>query len=353
VSRSAPPSLIDVARRAGVSTATAGRALGGYGQVREQTRVRVEAAATELGYRSNGLARSMITGTTRLIGVIVTDVSNPFFASALRGITDATQAAGFDVLLANTGSDVEAESRAAQVMSEKRADGAIVAAADPGRSAHLARLHDTGVPLVLLDRRVADLPDVDSVMIDHARAMRAAVQHLLALGHRDIGIVTEAGPTREPSAPLPSRLRFEAYLSEMAEAGIEVVPEWVATATYDRDAAHHAATAVLKRRRRPTALICTDSVLASGTFRAAQDAGVSVPDELSLIGFDDDTWTTLVRPELTVVAQPSYELGQQSAHRLLSRISDETPAVDAPGEEFRLEATVVARGSTAAAAERA
>ncbi|MBC3193711.1 LacI family DNA-binding transcriptional regulator [Pseudonocardia sp. C8] len=343
MSRSGVPSLIDVARRAGVSTATAGRALGGYGQVREDTRTRVQNAAAELGYRSNGLARSMITGSTRLIGVIVTDVANPFFASALRGITDTTQAAGFDVLLSSTGSDLDAEVRAARVMSEKRADGTIVAAADPAHAAHLARLDSAGVPLVLLDRQITGLPGVGTVMVDHAHAMQDAVQHLLALGHRDIGIVTEATADRPDHAPLPSRIRFDAYLAEMAAAGIEVPREWVATAAYDRAAAYAATMTLLTGTHRPTALVCTDSVLASGAFRAVQDRGIAVPRDLSIIGFDDDTWTTLVRPELTVVAQPSYELGEYSARHLIGRITDDGEQA----RDIRLRATLAHRASTA------
>jgi len=340
--RSGAPSIIDVARLAGVSTATAGRALGGYGKVRPATRTRVLDAATRLGYRSNGLARSMITGSTGLIGVVVTDVSNPYFAAALGGITAATRAAGFEVLLADTGRDVDTEARAVRVMSEKRADGVIVAAADPSRGDHLLGLGQAGVPIVLLDRFVAGLTGVGNVMIDHAGAMRCAVRHLLSLGHRRIGIVTEAR-TDDGHAPLPSRIRLDSYLQTMAEAGIDVDAGWIATAAYDRQDAYRATTTVLDGPHPPTALVCTDSVLASGSFRAAQDLGIPVPQRLSLIGFDDDTWTTLVRPELTVVSQPSRELGERSARYLIARITGD----DSADGDVRLPATLIERASTA------
>ena len=383
------PSLIDVARLAGVSTATAGRALGGYGSVRDGTRERVAAAAAELGYRSNDLARSMITGSTRLIGVVVPDVTNPFFASALRGIADAAQSNGFDVLLANSDRDVVAEARAVHVMASKRVDGVVVAAADPQRGGHLVELVDRGTPVVLLDRVARGLEGVSSVMIDHEGAMHAAVEHLLGLGHRRIGILTQAsragvvvaGPGSEPregaggagaagstlasgdgastgggpggeasaigpAAALPSQLRLLAYLDALRDADIEAQPSWMASAPYDRDAACAAARALLERSDRPSALVCTDSVLAAGAYQAAQELGLRVPDEVSLLGFDDDAWTTLVRPQLSVVQQPSYELGVASARRLLGLVTG--GGGDAPGTSLRLPAVVVPRASTGA-----
>jgi LacI family transcriptional regulator len=355
--RAASPSLIDVARAAGVSTATAGRALGGYGQVRAGTRERVLAAAAELGYRTNGLARSMITGSTQTIGVVVTDVANPFFATALRGVTDVVQPAGFEVLLANTGGAVEAERRAITVMSEKRVDGVIVAAAQPSQGAHLKHAIDLGVPIVLLDRQVAGVADADSVTIDNEQAAADAVAHLLELGHRRIGVVTEAGDRlaglrgagNRRKGLFPSAVRLRGYLRAIGAAGLAIDEGLIGSARYDRDSAYDATVRLLAREDPPTAILCTDNVLASGAFRAAQDRGLRMPDQLSLVGFDDEPWTTLVRPELTIVEQPTYDLGTRAGRRLLDRI---TGARDGRTVHVQLQAKLLVRGSTGAPAGR-
>ncbi|OXM72617.1 LacI family transcriptional regulator [Amycolatopsis sp. KNN50.9b] len=344
-------SLIDVARAAGVSTATAGRALGGYGQVSERTRERVLAAAAELGYRPNGLARSMVTGSTQTIGVVVTDVANPFFATALRGITDVTSPAGFEVLLANTGGVLEAEQRAVTVMSEKRVDGVIVAAARPGEGAHLRRAMDAGVPVVLIDRQVNGVPEADSVTVDNDHAAAEAVGHLAELGHRRIGVITEAGDQlarvrtgNRRRGLFPSAVRLRGYVSALEAAGLPVDAELVASARYDRESAYDALNRLLDLPEPPTAVLCTDNVLASGAYRAAQDRGLRMPSQLSLIGFDDEPWTTLVRPGLTIVEQPTYDLGARAGRQLLDRIT----AGDAPRrpQHVQLRAKLVARGST-------
>ncbi|WP_229874421.1 LacI family DNA-binding transcriptional regulator [Amycolatopsis deserti] len=343
-------SLIDVARAAGVSTATAGRALGGYGQVSERTRERVLAAAAELGYRPNGLARSMVTGSTQTIGVVVTDVANPFFATALRGITDVTSPAGFEVLLANTGGVLEAEQRAVSVMSEKRVDGVIVAAARPGEGAHLRRAMDAGVPVVLIDRQVSGVPEADSVTVDNDHAAAEAVGHLAELGHRRIGVITEAGDQlarvragNRRRGLFPSAVRLRGYVSALEAAGLPVDAALVASARYDRSSAYDALNRLLDLPEPPTAVLCTDNVLASGAYRAAQDRGLRMPSELSLIGFDDEPWTTLVRPELTIVEQPTYELGARAGRQLLDRIAAGAPRRP---QHVQLRAKLVARGST-------
>ncbi|WP_431874923.1 LacI family DNA-binding transcriptional regulator [Amycolatopsis sacchari] len=348
----ASPSLIDVARAAGVSTATAGRALGGYGQVSERTRERVLAAAAELGYRPNGLARSMITGSTHTIGVVVADVANPFFATALSGITDVAQPAGFEVLLANTGGALAAEQRAVSVMSEKRVDGMIVAAAQPGEGTHLKHAMEAGVPVVLIDRQVSGVPEADSITIDNEHAAAEAVAHLLELGHRRIGVITEAGDqlarlragTRRRGL-FPSAVRLRGYVRALDAAGVEVDEALVAPARYERGSAYDALLSLLDLADPPTAVLCTDNVLASGAYRAAQDRGLRMPEELSLIGFDDEPWTTLVRPELTIVEQPTYDLGARAGRQLLDHIEGER-AGRAP-QHIQLKAKLVARESTA------
>lgn len=350
----AAPSLNDVAKAAGVSTATAGRALGGYGQVNERTRQRVLDAAAELGYRTNSLARSMITGSTHTIGVVVTDVANPFFATALRGITDVTHPAGFEVLLANTGGSLEAEQRSVTVMAEKRVDGLILAAAEPREGAHLRHAMDLGLPIVLLDREVSGATDADSVSIDNQHAASKAVGHLLELGHRRIGVLSEAGDRLDTLGShnrrrglLPSAVRLRGYLGALRAAGVEPDETLVGSARYDRESAYTAMCGMLDAAEPPTAVLCTDNVLASGAYRAVLDRGLRMPEQLSLIGFDDEPWTTLVRPELSIMEQPTQELGRRAGKQLLERIQQ--PESRRKPVRARLRAELVPRASTGAA----
>src|SRR3954452_12623835 len=215
----------DVARAAGVSRATTARALGGYGSVSAETLDRVRTAAEQLGYRPNELARSMITGKTFTIGVIVADIENPFFARVSRGVSDTARHAGFEVILVNTDEDVEAERNALKVLQEKRVDGVIVAPVSGSEVDHLLAVRQAGCPIVLIDRRVKDLP-ADTVVIDNRTAAADAVERLLAAGHRRIALVTGGGggdlrPQGGPRAISTGAERIECYRAALRAAGIE------------------------------------------------------------------------------------------------------------------------------------
>nr|WP_180217692.1 LacI family DNA-binding transcriptional regulator [Streptomyces albus] len=329
--RGGPPSIVEVARAAGVSTATAGRVLGGYGQASAASRTKVEEAAQRLGYRPNGLARSLIHGSTETVGVIVTDIGNSFFASAVRAVTDVVRAAGYEILLANTDSDPAAEQRALTVMWEKRVDGLVIAPQGPGTAERLRTMAEAGLPTVLLDRPLAALPQVDQVTINNTACARSAVAHLTRLGHRRIAVVSEAArdldrlrdaPVRDGDDERPSAARLVGYLAALRRAGIDPDPALVVHSPYDRDAAERAVRRLLRRNPDVTALFCTDNVLSSGAVAALQDSGRVCPDEISLVGFDDQDWTTLVRPRLTVVRQPRRELGAAAGRKLLERMAE-------------------------------
>lgn len=355
------PSLIEVATEAGVSTATAGRVLGGYGQVSTSAAERVHAAAARLGYRPNALARSLIHGSTQTIGVIVTDVGNPFFAQAVRGISDKVRAAGYEVVLFNTDSGLAAERNAIRVLSEKRADGIIIATGSPAETDHLDTLRDSRIPVVLLDRPVPGRPDVDSVTIANADSARAAVRHLLTLGHRRIAVITEAARElpriadrlADSDTMRPSAARLAGYLLALQTARVTVDPALVVYAPYERDRATEAILTLLTADPTVTAVFATDNVLAAGTYQAIQASGRRFPQDISMVGFDDQDWTTIVRPTLTVVRQPSYELGARAGGLLLRRMTAASGAQhdgkadnDPAPEHVRLRARLIKREST-------
>lgn len=317
--------IIDVARRAGVSKSTAARALASYGSVSDKTRLAVKAAAEELGYQANALARSMITGRTMSVGVVIPDISNPFFAKAVRGISTAAREADYDVLLSSTEGDLGLERRAVSVLAGKRVDGLIIAPVSTEDTGHLESLEAKGVAVTLLDRPASKVTAASYVAVDHVGASSLAVNHLIDLGHRDIGIITEASAMLpeeiDPalsSALRPAPARLLGYAMALRSAGIRYDPALVASSSYARASASDALRSLLESQPRVTAIYCTDSELSAGAFAALQDLGIDCPGRVSLIGFDDQDWATLVRPRLTVVEQPSYQLGRTALKELVT-----------------------------------
>ena len=344
--------LDDVARTAGVSRATAARALGGYGSASAAARERVLAAAVELRYRPNAVARSMKSGSTATLGVVISDIQLAFFAQAVRGIANVARAEGFEVILANTDEDLGMERAAVGVLLDKRVDGLIVVPAEPAEAGHLLDAQDRGVPIVLLDRGSPGI-QCDVVVVDNQRAARNAVRHLVRLGHRRVAIVAEgrsalsaadAVTTRlRPASGMTSPLRELGWAAALREAGLPVTDDLICRARYEREDAREVTAVALALPDRPTAIVTTDETMTLGAIDAILDAHLEIPGDISLIAFDDLPWTTLVRPPLTVVAQPVHELGVTATQRLLGRLA----GFDGPPETVILPTSFIVRGSTA------
>ena len=216
------------------------------------------------------------------------------------------------------------------MLVEKRVDGLIVAPAEPGESAHLLEAHERGIPVVLFDRGSPGIT-CDVVVVDNQRAAKNAVRHLIRLGHRRIAIVVEGNTALaaadvvnarlRPDAEMASRLREDGWAAALREAGLPVTDDLICGARYERADACRAASEALCLKDRPTALVTTDETMTLGAIDAIQEAGLAIPDDISLVAFDDLPWTSLVRPPLTVVAQPVNELGVAATQRLLGRIA--------------------------------
>jgi LacI family transcriptional regulator len=322
--------IIDVAKAAGVSKSTAGRALAGAGEVSTRTREKVARVAAELGYRPNGLARSMITGNTQTVGVVIPDLSNRFFAAALQSIARTVRQRGYEILVGSTEGELELERRSVEVLATKRVDGLIVAPLGGTDVEHLRRLAEDGTGLVLLDRSAPEIPQASFVSVNNIEASRLAVDHLIRLGHKNIGIISEARYDASPAggtetgttALWPSAMRLAGYVQAMTDAGLPVRAEHVMHSAYSSAISYDTTRALLRVTPRVTAIYCTDNVLSAGAFAALQDSGLRCPDDVSLIGFDDHEWATLVRPRLTVVEQPTEAIGVAAAEDLLAVIAD-------------------------------
>jgi LacI family transcriptional regulator len=356
------PTVADVARQAGVAVATAGRALGGYGYVGEQTRERVLAAARDLGYSPNVVARSMRSGSTRSIGFVGSDIANPYFAEAMRGICDVAHLEGYETILTNSDERLDLEQRAVRTLLDKQVEGLVVAPASVTHCDHLAEARAEGVPVVLLDRDLPQL-DCDSVVVDNENAAYAAVTHLLKLGHERIGLLASINATEQPEirpaggegrwevlgADRPSVERIRGYLRALAAYGAPVSRDAITCIVADRTAeAEAAARRLLNSPWRPTAVFATDNESTRRIFLAAKTGGFKVPDQISLLGFDDLDWTVMVEPQISVVAQSPLLMGRMAGERLFARIKGD----DQPKRRIVLPTQLIIRASTGTRAEQ-
>ena len=324
--RARPTTVLDVARAAQVSKATAARALGGYGSVSPDVKARVLAVAQGLGYRPNELARTMVTGRSGTIGVVVGDIENPYFGLAVRGISDTAKAKGFGVILANSGERVEEERAAVDVLVAKQVDGLIVAATTMHDIGHLQEVVRAKRPLVLMDRSVPDVA-ADWVVLDDEAAATAATDLLIAAGHRRISYITA---TASPVTQFynPSQIHLSTVLNRIAgvtaaatRAGIAEPSRYIRLGAANHVASQSIIKDLLILPDRPTAILASDDLVALEVFRTMKALGMSVPRDVSLITFHDAGWTSATTPAITVVAQPAYELGQAVAHMLIERIA--------------------------------
>ena len=300
----------DVARVVGVSPSTVSRALNDSPLIREETKARIRRIAQELGYERNELARGLVKGASGAIGLVIPDITNPFFAEVTRGVGEVAHARGYGVILCNTEEDPDRERSYIRLLRRKRVDGLIltsVTAEDP----YLKALARSKTPFVLVSRACQLVP-APYVGVDDRLGGRLAVEHLVELGHRRIGFI--GGPADVQSS-LDRLAAFEAVLTEH---GIPVREEWISFSDFTQRAGYRAGKELLRRKVRPSAVFAANDVVALGVLQAADELGLRVPEDLSVVGYDDISYAGLPRIELTTVAQPSFEMGKIAAEWLLS-----------------------------------
>ncbi len=328
----------DVAERAGVSISTVSRVITGSVPVDPTTAERVHEAVAALGYRPNLLARSFRRRITHTIGLLVPDNSNPFFAEAARVIEDAGFAEGYSVILCNSDLSEVKQATYLDVLLAKRVDGLILVSSgliavgdglDPMR-----RVFDAGVPCVAVDRDLGELT-IDQVLVDNEQGGYLAGRYLMGLGHRRVACITG------PSELTPSAGRIAGFRRAMAEAGITLAPDATVPGNGRYDGGAAAAVEMLRRGVPFTALFAFNDLTAIGAIGALQRAGRRVPDDVSVVGFDDVPQASALFPALTTVAQPIAEMGRASVRLLLDRIAHR----GAPCARVTLTTTLVERES--------
>lgn len=342
----AQPTIDDVARAAGVSRATAARVLGKYGYVGVDTREKVFEAAKKLAYQPNQLAKSMATGRSKTIGVVIADIENLYFARAIRAITDTASQKGFAVILATTDEDIALEREAVRVLLSKRVDGLIVSPTSSIDVDHLKRAKDGGCPIVLLDRRVPML-NADTFAVDNYGAAHQAVASLISRGHRRIALVSNAPSHGEIEYLISSvRERIDGYRAALHESHIDIDPNLVVLGGWDIKKLAEKVRALFASPERPSAVLATDSSVGLVLINVFREMKISIPDDVSMISFDDADWTAAVTPPLTVISQPIRELATEATEDLIARLTGE---VSDAGKETLLSATLVERDSVSTA----
>ncbi len=309
--------LQDVARAAGVSSATVSRVLNDSGKVSPTTRQRVEAAIRRLGFRPSRVARRLRirSGRSNILGLMIPDIQNPFFSDVARGVEDYAFAHEYAVILCSSDEQAIKQNFYLHTMRSEAVDG-IILPPIPGEESvveHLAL--QEGLPVVCLDRRLST-PHLDTVVVDNRQGAYEAVSRLIALGHRRIGIITGL-----PGLST-SNERLEGYLKALTENDIPVEDKLIREGNSKYDGGLLQAAALLEMPRPPTALFPCNNMMTLGALEAIHRAGVRVPEALSIIGFDDIPWAPSLNPPLTTVRQPGYELGRCAAEMLLQRIAE-------------------------------
>jgi LacI family transcriptional regulator len=305
----------EVARRAKVSVGTVSNVLSGAVPVSSELRERVLAVVRELDYHPNHVARSLKIRQTKMLGMVVSDITNPFFPLLVRGAEDAAWSHHYILITLNSDDQLDRERQVLAALRTRRVDGILlVLASTEGGTEHIQGAIDAGIPIVCLDRKPKALP-LDSVTVDNVEGARECVKHLINAGNRRIAILT--GPQHVAVA----RERLEGYRQALTEAGLPFDESLVRDGGFRLESGYAAAMKILAEQH-PAAFFCSNAMMAAGLLRAVNERGLRCPDDVAVATFDDPQFAEAIRPRLTAMAQPAYDLGYQGAELLLKRIQD-------------------------------
>jgi len=331
--------LSDVAKQAGVSIATVSYVMNDRGGVGERTRANVLRIADELGFRLNRVASGLRTGRTQVLGLVLADITNPFYPEIAGGVIAAAAEAGFQVFLSHGGADGRLDGEVVQALCDHQCGALIFTSLVVSDGPLLSDVVPPDVPIVQTVRRIPGIR-ADFIGIDDRAGAREEAQHLIDLGHRDIAVL--AGP----SASSASSERTAGYREALSEAGIEVSPESMLECSLTGDAGTRAAQQLLESRgHAPSAVLCGNDLIALGAIDAFLAHGLSVPEDVSVAGYDDIWFASSRLVQLTTVRQPRHEMGRAAVSLALERLAEP----DLPPREVIMEHELVVRRTTARA----
>jgi DNA-binding LacI/PurR family transcriptional regulator len=311
------PTIKDVAKRAGVSPATVSYVLNQTRFVSPATEARVRQAIRELNYQPNHIARSLRARRTMTVGMIMSDITNPFFADIVRGAEDVLSEKHYSLILCNTDEAPERELATLQLLRQKKVDGLIVVATGHN-VAPLYEVNALGLPVVLVDRQLPG-DQLDTVVVDNQAGAYQATRHLLELGHRRIGLIIGL---QGISTTMQRRRGYELALQDY---GLAPDPTLIQEGHSTIEGGAAAAETLLDLNPPPTALFATNNLMTIGVFLTIKQRRLRCPQDIAVVGFDDMVWLSVFTPGVTTVVQPSYEIGQRAAHLLLDRMTGKSP----------------------------
>ncbi|EGR2465669.1 substrate-binding domain-containing protein [Vibrio cholerae] len=324
----------DIARLAGVSTSTVSHVINKSRFVSDEIAERVNNAAQQLNYAPSALARSLKMNRTKTIGMLVTTSTNPFFGEVVKGVERSCYHQGYNLILCNTEGDNQRMKASINTLLQKRVDGLLLMCStlEGERLDVFDRYPD--IPIVVMDWGPI-LFASDKIQDNSLQGGYMAAKHLIECGHKEIGCIT--GPLIRHQA----QMRYEGYKRALAEAGIAINPDWIVESDFECEGGYQAFEKLYERGKLPSALFVSNDMMAMGVIQAASQRGLRVPDDLSLIGYDDVHIAKFMTPALTTIHQPKYRLGKAAVDTLLYRL--ENP--DTTAQVVQLEPTLVARSS--------
>lgn len=327
------PSIRDVAKKAGVSIATVSHVINKSRFVTNETKNKVLLAIKELGYYPSAAAKSLMSNESKIIGIVFSDISNPFFTEIYMGIEYVLAENNYEVSLANTGESIIKQEKVLQAMLSRGVDGLIIAPTNK-ESETLDFIVESEIPVVFLDRYGA-YPDIDIIQIDNKLAAYNATSHLILDGHTKIGIVIGLENITT------THQRLEGYKQALDEYGIPFEKRFVIRGASEKEKAYKGVLKLLKSKEWPSAIFSTNNLMTLGVLEAFREQNVNCPEDIGLICFDDPVWAEICFPPLSVVKQPTFEIGSRTAKILLRKIQEEKTEIISES----LEAKLIIRGS--------
>jgi LacI family transcriptional regulator len=325
----------DIAKQAGVSYATVSRALNNHTEINIETRKKVLRIAKEAGYQPNAIARGLVKKETQTLGLLIPDIINPFFAEVARWIEDTAIENGYTIFLCNTNWSLERESNYLNVLRQKQVDGILIAPASE-KIEHLKKILSQWSKNIVAITRM-NISNVTSVLIDNVQGARMAVEHLIGRGHRRIAFI---GGLIDISA---NQERLQGYQEALAVNGIEPNRDYIVSGDFKRESGHQIMHKLLNLKERPDAVFAANDLLALGAIQAIREAGLTIPGDMAVSGFDDIEFAALPEIQLTTVSQPKYEMGKLALLTLINQIKNEEKTV---AKKIMLEPTLIVRKTT-------
>ncbi|MGE5581066.1 MAG: LacI family DNA-binding transcriptional regulator [Bacillota bacterium] len=326
----------EIAKLAGVSSATVSRVINNDPRVSLETASQVRKIISKYGYVQNVIARNLRMASTKTIGFLIPDISNPFFSAVLTGIEAVCAKYGYNILLENTSEDFLKEQAAIDTLLKQRIDGIVAIVVDESGE-QLKRFQTMNVPVVLIDRRT-HYKDYDCVVIDNVGGVSSGVDYLLRLGHIKIAII------HGRKNITPGEERLQGYINTMKKAGIDINPDYVMDGNFTEEGAYSCTRELLQLSSPPTAIISANNIMTMGVYKALADMRVRIPHEISVLGFDDFPLAAYLSPPISIINRPTVEMGKIATEMLFERLHEEF--TQSPREKV-LPTNLIIRGSCA------